>query len=348
VWDLIVVGAGPSGLWLAKRASEEGLRVLVLEEDWEIGLPVRCTGLLGSEVHSFLDEVPGELRRFGNMLVCREGDCVELEIDSVLVERSLFDKGLASMAASEGASILLRTRALGLRGNSVITNRGSFSAPFVALAEGALGGLSRRYIGHGGDFVMGMEGILAERPESEDVKVDVTDRRAFFRWSVPLDRAKKEGFVSRPGTFSGLSSELLARKDLLAVRSGPIPVGPPRGRPIRRSVAAVGDAAYTVKASSFGGILLGMRSSECLLSHLLGEEDFSACMARLYSELRKVRVVAGAVHRLLDAGIWPRWLPRVRLMAEDPVGAAWEVFKRRPLRAAATALVGALLYLLRK
>ncbi len=347
MWDLAVVGAGPSGLWLARGAAGAGLRTLVLEEDPEIGFPARCTGLFGSEAERILGRVPGEMARFRTMLVCRAGECVELDIEAILVERSLFDKGLASMAASEGAQILLRTRASSVTEHGVRSNRGAFSAANVALAEGAPGRISGPLLGLGGEVVFGMEALLAGDPGHEDIVVDVTDRRAFFKWTIPLEGMRKVGFVSSAGHFPDLSEELLSRGDAVAVRSGPIPVGPPRGRPLRGRVAAVGDAAYTVKASSFGGILPGMRSAECLLSHLLGEGDFLRCIGSIYTHLRKIRVVAGAVHRLVDEGVWPRWLPRIRLGAEDPVAAAWEVFRRRPLRAAAIAFVGLLLYLLR-
>ena len=41
-FDLIVVGGGPAGSTAARYAAMEGLKVLVLEKDRDIGVPVRC------------------------------------------------------------------------------------------------------------------------------------------------------------------------------------------------------------------------------------------------------------------------------------------------------------------
>ena len=41
-YDIIVVGGGPGGSWAAKSAAEQGVSVLLLEKDKEIGIPVRC------------------------------------------------------------------------------------------------------------------------------------------------------------------------------------------------------------------------------------------------------------------------------------------------------------------
>ena len=49
--DVLVVGGGPAGLFLATRLAEQGVRALVCEEHAAIGDPVHCTGVLSS--HSF-------------------------------------------------------------------------------------------------------------------------------------------------------------------------------------------------------------------------------------------------------------------------------------------------------
>ncbi|MDP6568795.1 MAG: FAD-dependent oxidoreductase, partial [Candidatus Marinimicrobia bacterium] len=40
-FDIIVVGGGPAGTTAARYAAQEGLSVLLLEKDRDIGVPVR-------------------------------------------------------------------------------------------------------------------------------------------------------------------------------------------------------------------------------------------------------------------------------------------------------------------
>ena len=48
--DVIVVGAGPSGLRTAARLAGAGLDVRVLEKKANVGAGVVCTGIVGREV----------------------------------------------------------------------------------------------------------------------------------------------------------------------------------------------------------------------------------------------------------------------------------------------------------
>jgi digeranylgeranylglycerophospholipid reductase len=41
-YDIIVIGAGPAGSMAARFAAEQGVSVLMLEKDRDVGYPVRC------------------------------------------------------------------------------------------------------------------------------------------------------------------------------------------------------------------------------------------------------------------------------------------------------------------
>ncbi|MEM2638183.1 MAG: FAD-dependent monooxygenase, partial [Candidatus Hadarchaeales archaeon] len=45
--DVLIVGAGPCGSFLAKILSEKGLEVVVVEEHPQIGHPSCCAGIVG-------------------------------------------------------------------------------------------------------------------------------------------------------------------------------------------------------------------------------------------------------------------------------------------------------------
>ncbi|MEE3232015.1 MAG: NAD(P)/FAD-dependent oxidoreductase, partial [Candidatus Thermoplasmatota archaeon] len=48
-YDVVVIGAGPVGGFLAKRMCEGGASVLLLEEHSQIGRPFQCAGLVNPD-----------------------------------------------------------------------------------------------------------------------------------------------------------------------------------------------------------------------------------------------------------------------------------------------------------
>ncbi|MCX5799655.1 MAG: FAD-dependent oxidoreductase [Proteobacteria bacterium] len=61
--DILIIGAGPAGLWAAKEATDFGFHVVVLEEHLAVGLTKHCSGwLLGCEfTHRFFEELKDAL-----------------------------------------------------------------------------------------------------------------------------------------------------------------------------------------------------------------------------------------------------------------------------------------------
>lgn len=130
MYDVIIVGAGPAGSMTAKTAAEEGLSVLLIERELEVGVPDKCGEYLPS-----LEE----MRRLTPDAVDLEGlfdppnSCivnktkyvrfvfpnymdVSVEFKGVVLERKLFDKHLANEAARAGAEIAPSTRVVDLLG----------------------------------------------------------------------------------------------------------------------------------------------------------------------------------------------------------------------------------------
>jgi len=114
-YDVIVVGAGPGGSWAARAAAEKGLRVLLLEKDREVGVPVRCAEAVG-EVG--LKSVVQIRERWvasvitGAVLISPSGKEVTVEgfkDCGYVLDRKIFDYELAQIAAEHGAEV--RTKA---------------------------------------------------------------------------------------------------------------------------------------------------------------------------------------------------------------------------------------------
>lgn len=125
-FDVVVVGAGPGGSMAAKAAAQSGLNVALLEKRQEIGDPVRCAEGVGKKAFEEMvkpepDWIAAEVKGArlyapdGTSIIMSEGSAGS-EVGYVL-ERKVFDRGLAMEAARAGAKVMVKTRALGLLKN---------------------------------------------------------------------------------------------------------------------------------------------------------------------------------------------------------------------------------------
>lgn len=283
--DVVVVGAGPSGLHTARRLAERGLDVLVLEKKNRVGEAVNCTGLIGTEVFDeFGLSSDSVLRRIQDVkLVSPGGTAVDYHHPSCfahVVDRDRFDQGLGEQACAAGGRI--RT-GVGVRDVLRSKDRVEVQAttgdeePFVVtaravvIATGILQDLSRKLdLGRPAKHLYGVQ-VEAETDAEEPLTIFAGTAFApgGFAWAVP----------SRSGRAKfGLITDRDVRRGFEAFRQKYI-----QNRPVRfeeRSVAykpiaqgltsrtfgprvlAVGEAAGQVKTTTGGGVAFGLRCAE--------------------------------------------------------------------------------------
>jgi len=118
-YDIIVVGAGPAGSMAARFAAEQGVSVLMLEKDRDVGYPVRCGEAISKAgVEEFIPSddkwIAAKISKFsfnapdGSEVIVEFGDA------GYVLERRVFDYELARTAAEAGAEILTRAYVNGL------------------------------------------------------------------------------------------------------------------------------------------------------------------------------------------------------------------------------------------
>jgi geranylgeranyl reductase family protein len=118
--DVVIVGAGPAGLYAALRLAERGFDVVAVEEHHSIGEPVHCTGVLAREAFEEFDlaadTILNELTTAhfvspaGNSIVYRTP-----VVEAVVIDRLLFDARLAARVEGAGATIRRGARVTAIR-----------------------------------------------------------------------------------------------------------------------------------------------------------------------------------------------------------------------------------------
>lgn len=287
MYDVVVVGAGPTGSTAARYAAGYSTKVLMIEEHPSIGTPVECTGLLSTravaECDVALDDdfVLNSVR--GAFVHSPNGTCLPIDgrkKKAYVVSRKIFDRTLVSMAADAGAELMLKGRVVGLQeknGIQVLSviHMGrpiTIKARVVIGADGVKSNIAR-YAGLGRvDRIL--SGVQIEAPyRSEDddfVELFVGSRApGFFAWTVPVsEEISRIGLAVEPGNeqnainyLKGIiysSPHLSSRhsKCMLDLVVGGIPIGPLK-RTYTDGVLIAGDAAGQVKPTSGGGIYTG-------------------------------------------------------------------------------------------
>jgi len=123
-YDVLVIGAGPGGSTAARYAAENGARTLLIEKRTEIGTPVRCgegvskTWLEEIGLRPSKEFVAHEVE--GARVVAPDGSSLLVDATRAgnevgyVLERDLFDRHLAKLAAKAGADIRVHCAATGL------------------------------------------------------------------------------------------------------------------------------------------------------------------------------------------------------------------------------------------
>jgi digeranylgeranylglycerophospholipid reductase len=119
-YDVIVIGAGPSGSLCARNLAARGYHVLLAEKRPVVGVPVRCGEATGrrARLSQFMqvneDYIETDLK--GVILHGPGGISVRYDQDDIglMIDRRLFDQDVARQAQAAGAELCVSTRIEGI------------------------------------------------------------------------------------------------------------------------------------------------------------------------------------------------------------------------------------------
>lgn len=289
-YDIVVVGAGPSGSMAAKVAAEQSASVLVVEKKRAIGVPVACAeGISKPVLDSLVVPRPSWIASevVGAIVTTPSGRSCKIEHPDAgyILERKVFDRDLAAMAVESGACLLTNAEAIGLLSENhrvvgvFVSHRGKKSAVRSNIVIGADGVNSRvaRWAGIYGelspeDYHACAEYLLG----SIEVDLGYTEfiggndiAPGGYAWVFPKSETTANvglgisPHVSKKKPFEYLD-ELVEKRfpyaSKLETMSGTVPTSPAENL-VTDGVMLVGDAARVSDPITGGGIANGLFSA---------------------------------------------------------------------------------------
>ncbi|MDH7594013.1 MAG: NAD(P)/FAD-dependent oxidoreductase [Methanomicrobiales archaeon] len=275
MYDVAVVGAGPSGSTAARCCAEAGLSTILIEEHAAIGYPIQCAGLLSSAAF----ESCGVTRRCiqhtltGATVYPSAGEplCLDAGVPKAFaVDRGMLDREMTAMAVSAGAELMLKQYARSFHQGVLDTIGASgacrIGAKIVIAADGVRSPIARS-LGLDSPIQI-LSGIQADiRHASNEGIVEIYPHASpdFFGWLIPIGGGRARiGLLGRDRVrerFVAFLHRFYRRHNTLtAIVTGALPLGA-RERTYADRVMLVGDAAGLAKPTSGGGVYTGVRSA---------------------------------------------------------------------------------------
>jgi len=289
-YDIIIVGAGPAGSMAAWHASLGGAKVLLLEKDRDIGLPVRCAEGVGAA--GLQSIVEADSRWIANKiegvnLISPHGKSVHLvnEDFGYVLNRKIFDNFLAEKASKAGAEVLTKAYVEELLFNengdvngvvfSHLGKRQSLRAKIVMGADGVESRVGRwagirtqlklRDIETCVQFTMANVDVT---PNDCDFYFSHERAPGGYIWVFPKGDGIANIGIGISGEYAQYKSPLryleefvqehFPKASVLTTTIGGVPVAPTNKQIVKNGLMLIGDAAHQANPISGGGIVPAM------------------------------------------------------------------------------------------
>jgi digeranylgeranylglycerophospholipid reductase len=324
-YDVVVVGAGPAGSTAARLAAASGLDVLLIEKRQEIGSLVRCAEAVGAEsLRAYIEPDDRWINaRISYYAIHNSvGDAVRVPPTepTLILERKVFDRELAHMAAKAGAEVRAKTRAVGLRRENgrvtgvQISSMGrarEVRARLVIAADGTESQVARwaglKTVPPLRDYYVAVQFLLSGVGD----KVHQAECQYHLGWSIApggyawvfpkgddtanvglalsADRAAE---VSAQAYLERFVGKHFPNASILSVVAGGIPITRALRRTVTDGLMVVGDAAHQADPLTAGGINLGMIAGDMAVqvgAEAIRRGDVSAKALRAYESAWRKR-----------------------------------------------------------
>jgi len=263
-FDVVVAGGSVAGLLCAREVASNGFSVLVIEEDYEIGTPEHCGGLVSLAGLEELGVIPFR-KTFDHMIEFAKISAPNksnFTINSkkkrvVVISRRELDKQIAFQAQKNGAVIKVRTSFQEITDTGIRTNEEKIECKIFVDARGVS---SLIHKDRTGILLSAQYEVYADWIKKGKVEVifDQEKYPGFFAWIIPSDEGKgKVGVAGRGINVAKTIDRVLEEKGNYSVIRkifAPIWIKGPIKKFVDGKTVIIGDAAGQAKPTTAGGI----------------------------------------------------------------------------------------------
>ena len=263
-YEVVIAGGSVAGLLCAREIASKGFSVLVIEEDYEIGTPEHCGGLVSLAGLEELGIIPFR-KTFDHMI--EEAEIIapngnKFTINSkkqkvIEISRRELDKQIAFQAQKNGAVIKVRTSFQEITDTGIRTKEEEIDCKIFVDARGVS---SLIHKDRTGIISSAQYEIYADWIKKGKVKVmfDQEKYPGFFAWVIPSNEGKgKVGVAGRGINVSEVLDEILKENGIHStIRKiyAPIWIKGPIKNFVDGKTVIIGDAAGQAKPTTAGGI----------------------------------------------------------------------------------------------
>lgn len=263
-YDVTIAGGSVAGLLCAREIAAKGYKVLVIEEDSEIGTPEHCGGVVSIPAMDDLGVIPMRATLDNKIrsakLIAPSGKSFTLDArpqQVIVLDRREFDKQIAHQAQVNGAEIQVRTSLREITKQGVRTSEGEIKCQVVVDARGVTALVQRDRTGilQSAQYEVFADWIDKERIE---VYLDQEKYPGYFAWIIPTRRDEAKVGVAGKGINPAIAiDEFLKNKgkhSTIRKIFAPIWIKGPIKEFVAGNIVTIGDAAGQAKPTTAGGI----------------------------------------------------------------------------------------------
>jgi geranylgeranyl reductase family protein len=263
-FDVIVAGGSVAGLFCAREIAKNGHRVLVIEEDFEIGSPEHCGGLVSMSALDDLGVIPSQKTLDSQIqtadLGAPSGKRITLDAKKqnvIVINRRELDKQVAHQAQKNGAEIRVKTSLKEIKENEIVTTAGILPYKILVDARGVSALVQKDRTG---TLQSAQYEIYSDWIQKGKVEVNFDSEKfpGFFSWVIPAsDGMGKVGVAGRGINAMQALEKYLEQKgkhSIIRKVFAPIWVNGPIEKFVSKNTVTIGDAAGQSKPTTAGGI----------------------------------------------------------------------------------------------